>query len=345
MNATREIHREAMDLCDLALAARSRGDAEESRRLFLAASRKEEEAASPLAETSDAEPSRSVLYRSAAALALDAEDFERGKALIRKGLSGRAPAQIAAQLVALIERLPADRGDFLRSLRELISVLAADSRSREDEAGLLILFRQSERIAPPEFLDEAGPGYFDFQRAMCLSRLGYERLALDLARRALDRSPGDPAYGLLHLELLRRCDLPRALEEAGRLMDLPEVPGHLQAASVIVLATHLDRASDEEFEREFPRLIEWGRRAAASREIGGVALPFVLANLGLAYLRHGDIDATRGVFAELEATSPEKFRGLTALEGYDERARHLGEQFHQIPQSPGFHSSPPAHSL
>lgn len=89
-------HEAAMALADRADAANRR-----VRALFLAASVEEEEAAK-LSEAS--EPSRSILYRSAAWLALNAGDPARALELARRGLRRSVlpvPPAIAAELRAV----------------------------------------------------------------------------------------------------------------------------------------------------------------------------------------------------------------------------------------------------
>lgn len=95
MTAT-DRHEAAMTLADRADAANRR-----VRALFLAASVEEEEAAK-LADAS--EPSRSILYRSAAWLALNAGDPARALDLARRGLRRSVlpvPPEIAAELRAV----------------------------------------------------------------------------------------------------------------------------------------------------------------------------------------------------------------------------------------------------
>ena len=49
----------------------------------------------------DAEPSRPVLYRSAASLAFQCCEFEQAEELIKVGLNGNPPAEIRAELEEL----------------------------------------------------------------------------------------------------------------------------------------------------------------------------------------------------------------------------------------------------
>ena len=71
MRRLRTTHREAMEQTDLALAARHRGEEMLALRYFRKAYELEAQAAAAFASRIDAEPTRSVLFRSAATLALD----------------------------------------------------------------------------------------------------------------------------------------------------------------------------------------------------------------------------------------------------------------------------------
>jgi hypothetical protein len=58
----------------------------------------ESQAAALVMDGVDAEPTRSVLHRSAAALAIDCGELQAAERLIAKALSGNPPAEIAAEL-------------------------------------------------------------------------------------------------------------------------------------------------------------------------------------------------------------------------------------------------------
>ncbi len=76
VNFIRQTHQRAMDLAEEAQVARRAGDEEKARRQFRLAFFLEAMAANAAPDGNEAEPSRSILYRSAAALALDCADDE-----------------------------------------------------------------------------------------------------------------------------------------------------------------------------------------------------------------------------------------------------------------------------
>jgi len=98
-----QLHRQAMELADEAADARRRGLADDCSRLSLEALEKEAAAAMMLEHSYDLEPTRSVLFRSAASLALDIRDFRQAEQLIAAALRGSPPSEIAEELRDLFE--------------------------------------------------------------------------------------------------------------------------------------------------------------------------------------------------------------------------------------------------
>ena len=96
MNDLRRVHRCAMELVEM--ADLNMLDVGRIRRIAMYL---EAVAADELREEYDAEPSRSVLYRSAASLAYQCREFEQAEALIKVGLNGNSPAEIRAELEEL----------------------------------------------------------------------------------------------------------------------------------------------------------------------------------------------------------------------------------------------------
>jgi hypothetical protein len=64
----------------------------------------ESQAAALVVDVIDAEPTRSVLHRSAASLAIDCGELQAAERLITTALSGNPPAEIAAELRDLFVR-------------------------------------------------------------------------------------------------------------------------------------------------------------------------------------------------------------------------------------------------
>jgi len=105
VSTVRELHQSAMERTDLALGAQRAGNEAEAKALFREALRYEQQAASLLAQRLDGEPTRSILHRSAAALALDCGEYRDAEVLICEGLRGNPPEEIAEELRDLLEQV------------------------------------------------------------------------------------------------------------------------------------------------------------------------------------------------------------------------------------------------
>jgi len=100
-----ELHREAMDLVEMAFIAKLKGDPESAENLLREAYKKESDSAKLLVDEYDFEPTRSILYRSAASLAMECNDLQGAEELIAFGLSGNPPEEIAEELRDLLEKV------------------------------------------------------------------------------------------------------------------------------------------------------------------------------------------------------------------------------------------------
>jgi hypothetical protein len=92
------LHESAMDLVELADVAKLRGDLLEYQRCLKGALGKAIAAADVLAEQIDAEPTRSIIHRSAASLAVELGELEVAERLIAVALAGHPPLTVAEEL-------------------------------------------------------------------------------------------------------------------------------------------------------------------------------------------------------------------------------------------------------
>lgn len=104
MNEITTLHREAMNLAEMAAVAKIQGDPEQAVELSRRAFEYERDAAHLVKDIS-AEPTRSILYRSAASLALDYGDLREAERLIATALVGNPPEGIAEELRDLLEQV------------------------------------------------------------------------------------------------------------------------------------------------------------------------------------------------------------------------------------------------
>ena len=105
MSQIQELHKQAMDLAEAAFTAKLRGDLKQASQVSRQAFEKESQAAALIANQLDAEPTRSVLHRSAATLAIDCGELQAAKRLIAIALSGNPPQEIAQELKDLFIKI------------------------------------------------------------------------------------------------------------------------------------------------------------------------------------------------------------------------------------------------
>lgn len=98
MSQIQTLHQQAMDLAEAAAVARLRGAFEQAAQLTRQAFEQEVQAANLIASVLDAEPTRSVLHRSAASLAIECSELRTAERLIATALSGNPPPEIAEEL-------------------------------------------------------------------------------------------------------------------------------------------------------------------------------------------------------------------------------------------------------
>lgn len=102
MQTIEALHHEAMELVDRAILARQRGDIDQITLLTKAAFTKQRAAADLVANQLDFEPTRSVLHRSAAVLAIECAELREAERLIGRALAGNPPPDIANELRDLL---------------------------------------------------------------------------------------------------------------------------------------------------------------------------------------------------------------------------------------------------
>lgn len=106
MSQIRELHNRAMELADEGDAAKQRGDLSQARESYHQAYLLEAQAAKLVAENE--EPTRSVLLRSAAWLAINCDEIREAERLAALGLVGNPPPEIAEELREVLEKVRAE---------------------------------------------------------------------------------------------------------------------------------------------------------------------------------------------------------------------------------------------
>jgi hypothetical protein len=110
------LHKAAMESASEAYLADLKGYFELARSKFRVAFENESNAALMLQNDLDAEPSRSVLFRSAATLGIDCGEFREAERLVAIGLSGNPPNEICNELRDALERVHFTRHLALRGV-------------------------------------------------------------------------------------------------------------------------------------------------------------------------------------------------------------------------------------
>ena len=103
MKTVNDLHPKAMDLAEEAFRLREKNQHKRALELFVKALELEREAALLLPPIEESEPSRSILFRSAASLAFNGENYEEAERLVAHGLSGYPPIEIKEELKNLYE--------------------------------------------------------------------------------------------------------------------------------------------------------------------------------------------------------------------------------------------------
>ncbi len=119
MSTVRELHERAMEYAHLAMIARDSGQSIDAIGHAQRAFDLELQAANLVPDGGRAEPTRSILYRSAASLAYQSGNLQEATRIIGMGLSGNPPPKIFSDLLALLDQVKFDM--YLRTLDDSLS--------------------------------------------------------------------------------------------------------------------------------------------------------------------------------------------------------------------------------
>lgn len=133
----RELHRRAMERADEAFLAGLNDERDQAQALWRQAFELEREAALRVVAEQPVEPTRSILLRSAATLALDCGELREAERLIAIALAGNPPEEIAEELRILYQQVNAQR-------------TKKTDRSAPSKAHLPSLLDQIKHLTPPE---------------------------------------------------------------------------------------------------------------------------------------------------------------------------------------------------
>ncbi len=222
MTEVRELHEAAMEHAERALFARLRGDSVEAAALLGLAFENERRAAELLSDRYDDEPTRSVLYRSAAALALDCNQPRAAEQLIAAALAGNPPPEIAGELRDLFERANFSRHLDLHGIELQANELQMSLTGNMVSAGMAqsedfvyrlqglqkLFYRTFERFRGKPYRDSGGPSRVVREYSLFVSAPRPGSFAVSLR-------VGGPAPRLPQLD-----DAPSIIDELMSCMDL-----------------------------------------------------------------------------------------------------------------------------
>lgn len=110
MKDIRSLHNEAMDLALQGDMSQSRGEGDKALAYYASAFEKEREAALLADFKQNPEPGLSILYRSAASLAIQCGHYREAEQLVAKALSGNPTPEIAKELRETLQDIYAQTG-------------------------------------------------------------------------------------------------------------------------------------------------------------------------------------------------------------------------------------------
>ena len=165
------LHSQAMEAAGRAFYADIHGDYPTAETLFRKAFELERRAALLLIDDTQAEPTRSVLLRSAASLAVDCHEFREAERLVAVALAANPPSPVADELRDLLETvyfsrhlslrgLELDPGEFQMSLAGLsigFGVIESSQFLRRAEIVETLLVRTTERLRGRDFRESGSP--------------------------------------------------------------------------------------------------------------------------------------------------------------------------------------------
>lgn len=167
----RDLHSEAMDLAERAMIERARGKVDAANKHLGEALKKEEKAARLAVQNGVPEPTRTILLKSAAHLAVDAGEIRLAERLIGTALAGEPPEELAEELRSAFEEIGFHRHLDLRGVElqpndvQMVMVgaaiapgmVASDQFIKRVESFQSLIYRTSESDLGIEYRERGDP--------------------------------------------------------------------------------------------------------------------------------------------------------------------------------------------
>jgi hypothetical protein len=185
MNTVIELHNQAMKLSQRAMVARHNGDKARAETLAREAFEYELQAAELIPNTKTSEPTRSILYCSAASLAYECQEWEAAKQLITKSLSGYPSERIKEELKTLSKRI---------NFESYLQTQGGTTRDNELHLFMLGSAVTSGTIVYDEFINRLTP------LTTLIDKTALRLRGIDYHKTGLVPSAFIPALSILHRE-------------------------------------------------------------------------------------------------------------------------------------------------
>ena len=143
-----QFHQEAMNIAEEVFLAQRKKDTAAVKKWASAAFELEKKAAMLLVNDYDVEPTRSVLFKSAACLAINAQLYREAEQMIGFALSGNPPSEIRLALKNLLVEIPTPQLTTYskdESLTHQIYQLPKDLRQMAKDFIDFLVYKQSKR--------------------------------------------------------------------------------------------------------------------------------------------------------------------------------------------------------
>ncbi len=131
MKSVKSLHNSALEIAELAFTLKKEGMTDRSIEEFYKAYELEKKAADLIPIDKKNEPSRSILYRSAGSLALNANLFIEAEKMVANGLLGYPPEEIAEELRALFDQIKLEKGMLKRRTGRIKNKKSGTTKEQE----------------------------------------------------------------------------------------------------------------------------------------------------------------------------------------------------------------------
>jgi hypothetical protein len=193
-NNSKELHREAMNYAQEAIVADAKVDKAAAFTFYEHAFALEKEAANLFILSFEKEPTRSVLFRSAASLAMNCKQYDEAKRMIHFGLAGNAPEEIVEELLQLskqidkslrLMKVPQRVSEKAKKLKPQPFWMNGTLKSADAQTRKMILVSedsQSSVVFVPQGLSAIVRDYWEQKMSVCIVKQGKQFTLVEMEK-------------------------------------------------------------------------------------------------------------------------------------------------------------------